>query len=84
MSKLSKQCKTELLPGIYRKEIKPLQKIERTNRKIPKSKTYLTSVKNWCPQLTWKLNEAISPKIWIESKQIKTNQNQWLFLSFYI
>ena len=62
----------------------PIQKFERPNRKIPKSKFFLPSVKNWCPQLSWKLNEAISRKIWIESKQIKTNENQWRFLFFYI
>ena len=59
-------------------------KIEKPNKKNTKSKNYLKSVKNWCVQLTWKLNEAISSKIWIESKQIKTNENQWRFLSFYI
>ena len=47
-------------------------------------KTFLTSVKNLCPQLTWKLDEAISSKIWLKSKQIKTNENQWRFWSFYI
>ena len=52
-----------------------IQKFERPNK---------TSVKNVCPQVTWKLNEAIFPKIWIESKQIKTNENQLFFLSFYI
>ena len=40
---------------------------------MPKSKNCLTSVKNWCPQLTWKLNEAVSSKIWIQSKQMKIN-----------
>ena len=54
-------------------------KCERSNRKSTKSKKFLKSVKNWCGQLTWKLNEAISSKIWIESKQIKTNENQWHF-----
>ena len=43
---------------------------------------------NWsricAPFLTWKLYEANSSKIWIESKQIKTNENQWRFWSFYI
>ena len=34
----------------------------------------LGPVKNWSPQLTWKLNEAISRKIWIKSKQIKANE----------
>ena len=53
----------------------PIQKFERPNRKMPKSKNFLTSVKNWCPQLPLKPNEAISPKIWIESKQIQTNEN---------
>ena len=57
----------------------PIQKFEICNRKIPKSKSFSTSVKNWCPQLTWTLNEAISPKIWIESKQIRINENQWRF-----
>ena len=28
------------------------QKFDRPNRKMPKSKNILTSVKNWCPQLT--------------------------------
>ena len=51
-------------------------------RPILKSKVLLTSVKNSCPQLTWKLNEAILLKILIESKQIKTDENQWLFLSY--
>ena len=45
-------------------------------------------LQNWYGQLTWKLNEAISLKIWIESKQIKMNErkkeNQWSFWSFYI
>ena len=42
------------------------QKSEIPNRKIENSQNLklLTSVKNWCPQLTWKLNEAISTKIW--------------------
>ena len=62
----------------------PTQKFERTNQKILKSKSILTSVNNWCHQLAWKLNEAISLKILIESKQIKTNENQRRFLSFYI
>ena len=31
--------------------------------KIPESNFFLTSVKNWSLQLTWKLNEAISRKI---------------------
>ena len=35
-------------------------------------------------QLIWKLNEVISSKIWLETKQIKTNENQWRFLLFYI
>ena len=30
----------------------PIQKFEKPNQKIPKSKIFLTSVKNWCPQLT--------------------------------
>ena len=30
----------------------PIKKFERPNRKIPNSKIILTSVKNWCPQLT--------------------------------
>ena len=30
----------------------PIQKFERPNQKIPESKNFLTSVKNWCPQLT--------------------------------
>ena len=42
--------------------------------KISESKKILTSVKNWCVQLTWKLNEAIFLKIWLESKQIKPNE----------
>ena len=41
---------------------------------MPKSKKIVTLVKNWCPQLTWKLNEAVSLKIWIESEQIKSKQ----------
>ena len=48
-----------------------------TNRKILKCKNFLTSD-------TWKLNKKISPKNWTESKQIKTNEYQWRFLSFYI
>ena len=57
-------------------------------RKVKQNKTKKTSprsVKIWCVQLTWKLDEAISPKIWIEWKQMKTNgkENQWPFLSFY-
>ena len=62
----------------------PNPKFERPNGKNTKSKKFLKSVQNWCAQLTWKLNEANSSKIWIESKQIKTNENQWHFLSFYI
>ena len=42
---------------------------------------FFTSVKNWCPQLTWKLNEVISPKIWIKSKQMKTNDFSYCFTS---
>ena len=30
-------------------------------------------MKNWCPQLAWKFNEVISPKIWIKSKSMKIN-----------
>ena len=59
-------------------------KFERPNGKNTKSKIFLKSVQNLCAQLTWKLNEADSSKIWIESKQIKTNENQWRFWSFYI
>ena len=59
-------------------------KIERPDGKNTNSKIVLKSVKDWCGQLTWKINEAISSKIWIESKQIKTNENQWRFWSFYI
>ena len=62
----------------------PNPKFERPNDKNTKSKNFLKSIKNWCLQLTWKLNEAISSKIWIESKQIKTNENQWRLWSFYI
>ena len=36
------------------------------------------------PFLTWKLYEANSSKIWIESKQNKTNENQWHILLFYM
>ena len=36
-------------------------------------KKILTSVKNWYPQLAGKLNEVISPKIWIKSKQMIIN-----------
>ena len=38
-------------------------KFERSTVKISELKFFLTSVKNWCVQLTWKLNEAISSKI---------------------
>ena len=58
----------------------PTQKFERPNGKNTKSKNVLKLVKNWWGQLTWKLNEAISSKIWIESKQSETNENQWRFL----
>ena len=60
----------------------PYLEFERPNGKISESKKFLTSVKNWCVQLTWKLNEAISSKIWLESKQIKRNEsvifNLWI------
>ena len=42
---------------------------------------FLTSVKNWWPQLTWKLNEAISLKIWFESKEMKINDIFYRFTS---
>ena len=52
------------------------------------SKGNQVPIRNWCPQLTWKLNLAISLKIrelnQNKSKQIKTNENQWRFWSFYI
>ena len=48
-------------------------KFERHNGKNTKSTFFFKSVKNWCGQLTWKLNEAISSKVWIKSKQIKIN-----------
>ena len=59
----------------------PIKKIERPNQKMTKSKKLLTSVKIWCPQLTWKLIEAISPKIWLESKQMKINDVFYCFTS---
>ena len=62
----------------------PHSKFERPNGKNTKSKIFLKSVQNWCLQLTWKFNEANSSKIWIKSKQIKINENQWHFWSFYI
>ena len=62
----------------------PHPKFERPNGKNTKSKIFLKSVQNWCLQLTWKFNEANTSKIWIKSKQIKTNENQWRFWSFYI
>ena len=46
-------------------------KILKTLSKNPKIYFFFTLVKNWCPQLSWKLNEAIFPKIWIKSKQMK-------------
>ena len=49
----------------------PNPKFERPNGKNTKSKVFLKLVKNWCGQLTEKLNEAISLKILIESKQMK-------------
>ena len=49
-------------------------KFESPNGKNTKSKIFLKSVQNWCLQPTWKLNEANSSKIWLESKQIKTNE----------
>ena len=51
----------------------PHPKFERSNGKNTKSKNFLKSVQNWCGELTWKLNEANSSKIWIESKQMKIN-----------
>ena len=48
-------------------------KVERPNGKNTKSKNFLKSFQNWCVQLTWKLNEANSSKIWIKSKQMKIN-----------
>ena len=54
-----------------------IQKFKRHNRKIPKSEFFLTSVKNWCPQLTKKLNEAISPKFELnqnKSREVKINE----------
>ena len=54
----------------------PQLKFERPNGKILESKFLLTSVKNWCVQLTWKLNEAISLK---DLTRIKTNQNQVIY-----
>ena len=48
-------------------KLAPIQKFERPSQKIPKSEIFFISVKNWCPHFTWKLYEAISPKIWIET-----------------
>ena len=39
---------------------------------------------NFLEDLNWKLNEAFSWKIWIESKQIKTNQNKEKSMMFFI
>ena len=47
-------------------------KFERPNGKFLESKNFLTSVKNLCVQLTWKLT-------WI-----KTNQNKWKSMTFFI
>ena len=58
-------------------------KIERPDGKNTNSKKFLKSVKDWCGQLTWKINEAISSKIWIESKQIKANENQWRSIQIF-
>ena len=51
----------------------PHPKFERPDEKNTKSKIFLKSVQNLCPFLTWKLYEANSSKIWIESKQMKIN-----------
>ena len=58
----------------------PHLKFERSNGKSQNPNFFLPWSRNWCVQLTWKLNEAISLKIWLESKQIKTNQ--WGFFRF--
>ena len=60
-------------PSAYPKKLKDLTK---------KSQNLFFFIKNWCPQLTWELNETISLKIWIESKQIKTYEYQWCFYRF--
>ena len=59
----------------------PHPKFERPNGKILESKKFLILDKNWFVQLTWKLNEAISSKIWLESKQMKINDNFYCFTS---
>ena len=56
-------------------------KIWKTQSKMPKYKNFFTSFKNWCPQLIWKLNEAISPKILISSKQMKIDDVFYRFIS---
>ena len=63
----------------------PHLKFERTNGKISESNFVLTSVKNRCVQLTWKLNEAISLKIWLQSKhskEMKINDFFYWFTSY--
>ena len=48
-------------------------KFERPYGKNTKSKIFLKLVKNLCVEHAWKLYEANSSKIWIESKQMKIN-----------
>ena len=57
----------------------PHPKFEIPNGKILRSNFFFTSVKNWCVQLTWKLNEAISLKIWL-----KTNESKWKSMTFLL
>ena len=64
----------------------PTQKFERNNGKNRKSIFFFKSVQNLCPlshlKALWsEFFEDLNP---IKSKQIKTNENQWRFWSFYI
>ena len=58
---------------MHRKETKRLTQNLKEVMEKHKIQFFSKSVQNWCSELTWKLNEANSSKIWIESKQIKIN-----------
>ena len=57
------------------------KEIDKVRNSLLNPKKIFTSVNNWCVQLTWKLIEAISSKIWLELKKMKIND---VFLLFYV
>ena len=58
---------------MHRKETRRLSKNLKTQSKNSRIQKFFYLSQELVTQLTWKLNEAISRKIWIESKQMKIN-----------